>query len=136
MHAEWSLPMKYSKFRDKQPKRPTPVLYLMYLRDHAAIGLGSFESWPEWIALDRYCEARNSIAHDGGIVENADKQASIEALPHVLVDKSGLLHDSPTIVLAPGACEAAVDAAERFFDRLWNIYAQDPRIAPHLPATT
>ncbi len=136
LHAEWSLPMTYRKFRDKQPKRPTPVLYLLYLRDQAGIALGTFDSWPEWNALDRYREARNCIAHDGGLVENAGKQVLIEALPHVLVDRSGLLNESPTIVLGPGACEAAVDAAERFFERLWSIYAQDPRIAPRLSAST
>jgi hypothetical protein len=132
LHVEWKLPNSFNSFKKKQKKLPTPVLYLLYLRDEAKISFGNFESWPEWEPLDSYRKARNCLAHDGGLVEDSNDQKAIAGLSNIEVDDSGLINQSPTIILEPGACEKAVDLVEQLFERMWNIYSQDSRVAPHL----
>ena len=108
------------------------MLYLLYLRDEAKIAFGNFESWPEWGPLDSYRKARNCLAHDGGLVEKPQDCIEISGLPGMEVDNSGLVNQSDTIIVLPGACEKSVELVEQLFERMWNIYAQDSRVAPYL----
>jgi len=130
LHREWALTRDFAAFRRSVPgpTRPTPTLYLLYLRDEAGLRLEDFERWKEWDVLDGYRVARNCLAHDGGIVGRDDDRSKIEALPHVQVDTSGLLSRSPMIHLVPGACESAVDAANEFFERVVGLYRRHPRV--------
>jgi len=126
LHKEWSLSKSIDSFKRKEGES-TPHRYLRYMRDEAGVALGDFEQWPEWSKIDAYREARNCLAHDGGIVVDADKRAKIASLPQVQVDDSGLLSDYPVVHLLPGACEAAAETANSFLSRMAEVCQQDPR---------
>ncbi len=105
LHATWSLKQDLKALK-KNPKESDLHHCLRYLRDEATLAIVDFEQWPEWSRIDAYRVARNRLAHDGGIVEDADERKKLAALPFVEVDDSGILLDDPVIHLLPGACEA------------------------------
>lgn len=135
LHEEWSLTRNLQTF-PKAPPRESDLHHCMrYLRDEAALALTGFETWPEWMRLDAYRVVRNRLTHDGGIVEHDGEAERLSALPHIEVDESGLLMGEPTIVLLPGACEAAAENAKTFFDRVTAVCQSDARVRRDAPGT-
>jgi hypothetical protein len=127
LHEQWSLKNDVGSIK-RSKGESTPHFYLRYLRDVAGLDCGDFRQWPEWPSLDAYRLARNCLAHDGGIVDNAADGVKIGALPHVDIDSSGLLLNHPALIhVGPGACEAAAETSNAFFDRLTQIYVADKR---------
>jgi hypothetical protein len=112
-----SIPQKFGKFK-RDGGESYPHHYVRYLRDGANIPVGDFEKWPEWEPLDAYRLARNCLAHNGGIVEDATHRTKISTLPMIEIDDSGLQVSEPIVHLLPGACEAAVVTAKAFIERL------------------
>jgi hypothetical protein len=124
LHGEWALPRKVGR----APRGTPVVLHCMtYLRDVAGLAIGGFEQWDEWRVVEACKTARDCLAHEGGTVNQLADRATIERLPKVKVETSGLLAEEPTLFIDAGACEAAVDNARAFFDRLTAICEQDAR---------
>jgi hypothetical protein len=110
-------PVRFREFK-KEAGESTPRRYVRYLRDGVGIPFGDFEAWPEWTRLDAYRLARNCLAHNGGIVEDDDQRKRIGALPNVEIDATGLQVSEPIVHLLPGGCEAAIETAKAFLERL------------------
>lgn len=132
LHSEWGLRRNLETFRKETKKpQPTPDLQfcMEFLRDEAGLALGDFFAWDEWSTVDGCRVARNLLAHHGGIVDTGKPKdlAKLEALAHVTVDRSRILADEPVVHLLPGACEAAAENAEKFFERLTAIAEADVR---------
>lgn len=123
LHQEWSLSKPLGKKAHNESELQNCLRYLQV--EAGLVGL-SYDQWPEWPLIDGYRVARNSLAHDGGIVDEGD-EPRIAALAHVVVDKSGILAAEPVIVLDKGACEAALDVAKKFFERIGEVCQRDPR---------
>lgn len=129
LHEEWSLSQGIRAGRKKRGNS-TLLCYVLYLRDEAGLNIGGeFERLPEWKLIDAHRLARNCLAHEGGIVTTSTHRRTIESIPHVQVDDSGLLRDEPVIHLLPGACEAAIDASSAFFLRLVALLDSSPKAA-------
>lgn len=129
LEREWNLTEGMPPFRRRLSGASTQECCIRYLRDVAALAFNGYQNWPEWTRLDDYRCARNCLAHDGGTVTRDTDRTQIERLPEVQVDTSRLVDQDPVIILHAGACEAAVDAAESFFERMWGVYVADPRVA-------
>lgn len=122
--------------KKRNDKESSIARYLRFLRDDANIALGDFTTWPEWEAIDDgYRAARNALAHRGGVIDEADDQKKIAALPHIMIDTSRLQVSEPIVHLMPGACEAAAATAQAFIGRAIAIAARDARWSGPVPPT-
>jgi hypothetical protein len=126
LHEEWRIQRTEKELWQKGESDVHRCM--RYLRDETGLALGDFEKWQEWAPIDGYRVARNCLAHNGGIVESKDR-ARLASLPALTVEEDGLLAADAVIVLDAGACEAAVEAAKAFMDRLSGVAQQDPRAA-------
>jgi hypothetical protein len=100
---------------------------MRYLHEEAHLAVAGFETWPEWLDLDAYRHARNALAHNGGIVNNHQRQ-KLQRLALIHIDESHLHMNEPNVHVRPGACEHAAETARTFFQRLSGIAEADPRL--------
>lgn len=128
LHGEWKLPKDAKTYESENKGKRSAHTLVRYLRDVAGLNIADFGNWPEWTKFDAYFVARNSLVHDGGIIEDAQARKKVETLAHIEIDESELLIDALAVVhILPGACEDAADTAKKLIERLNTACEADPR---------
>jgi hypothetical protein len=95
----------------------------------AKLDVAGFETWPEWTQIDILREIRNTLVHEGGLIEPA-KVTKVLQFSEVDIDEEGLLLEPGTIHLLPDASKKAAQTAKSFFERLTQIAERDLRAKP------